>query len=161
VHERSTRRSRRQGCDHGPSVALADSLRTPTLNGFEGVTRSTQKVSSRPVSRFKRAGPCTGLLDVLETSLSGIFAVGDSLLDMTPCGRQQDFEDSKGEQLATVRLKTRVLEIPLHPKGTHVTARLPLSPNLDSGLGIEHDPCWGMVARVFLPTRPPVNTATH
>ena len=33
--------------------------------------------------------------------------------------------------------------------------------NLDSGLAIEHDPCWGMVARVFLPTRPSVNTAVH
>jgi hypothetical protein len=32
---------------------------------------------------------------------------------------------------------------------------------LDSGLAIEHDPCWGMVARVFLPTRPSVNTAVH
>src|SRR6266446_4306104 len=26
---------------------------------------------------------------------------------------------------------------------------------------IEHDPCWRMVARVFLPTRPSVNTAVH
>jgi|SRR5579859_2718973 len=33
--------------------------------------------------------------------------------------------------------------------------------DLDSGLKIEHDPCWRMVARVFLPTRPPVNTAVH
>src|ERR1700722_14683735 len=33
--------------------------------------------------------------------------------------------------------------------------------NLDSGLEIEPDPCWGMVARVFLPTRPSVNTAVH
>jgi hypothetical protein len=33
--------------------------------------------------------------------------------------------------------------------------------NLGSGLEIEHDPCWGMVARVFLPTRPSVNTAVH
>jgi hypothetical protein len=33
--------------------------------------------------------------------------------------------------------------------------------NLDSGLEIEQDPCWGMVARVFLPTRPSVNTAVH
>ena len=32
---------------------------------------------------------------------------------------------------------------------------------LDSGLEIEHDPCWRMVARVFLPTRPSVNTAVH
>jgi hypothetical protein len=33
--------------------------------------------------------------------------------------------------------------------------------NLDSGLEIEHDPCWRVVARVFLPTRPSVNTAVH
>src|ERR1700733_8007490 len=33
--------------------------------------------------------------------------------------------------------------------------------NLDSGLEIEHDPRWRMVARVFLPTRPSVNTAVH
>jgi hypothetical protein len=33
--------------------------------------------------------------------------------------------------------------------------------NLDSGLEIEHDPCWRMIARVFLPTRPSVNTAVH
>jgi hypothetical protein len=33
--------------------------------------------------------------------------------------------------------------------------------NLDSHLEIKHDPCWGMVARVFLPTRPSVNTAIH
>jgi hypothetical protein len=33
--------------------------------------------------------------------------------------------------------------------------------NLDSDLEIEHDPCWGMVARVFLPTRPSVNTAVY
>jgi hypothetical protein len=32
---------------------------------------------------------------------------------------------------------------------------------LDSGLEIEHDPCWGVVARVFLSTRPSVNTAVH
>jgi len=25
--------------------------------------------------------------------------------------------------------------------------------NLDSCLEIEHDPCWGMIARIFLPTR--------
>ena len=37
----------------------------------------------------------------------------------------------------------------------------PLGPNLDSGLEIKHDPCWGMVARVFLLTRPPVNTAAY
>jgi hypothetical protein len=34
-------------------------------------------------------------------------------------------------------------------------------PNLDSGLAIEHDPSWGMIACVFLPTRPSVNTAVH
>jgi hypothetical protein len=33
--------------------------------------------------------------------------------------------------------------------------------NLDSGLEVERDPCWGMVARVFLPTCPSVNTAVH
>jgi len=33
--------------------------------------------------------------------------------------------------------------------------------NLGSGLEIEHDPCWRVVARVFLPTRPSVNTAIH
>src|ERR1039457_3266661 len=33
--------------------------------------------------------------------------------------------------------------------------------NLNSGLEIKHDPCWGMVARVFLPTRPSVYTAVH
>jgi hypothetical protein len=33
--------------------------------------------------------------------------------------------------------------------------------NLDSGLEIKHDPCWGMVARVFLPTRPSVDAAVH
>jgi len=33
--------------------------------------------------------------------------------------------------------------------------------NLDSGLEIKHDPCWCVVARVFLPTRPSVNTAVH
>jgi len=27
--------------------------------------------------------------------------------------------------------------------------------NRDSGLEIKHDPCWGMVARVFLPTLNP------
>ncbi len=32
---------------------------------------------------------------------------------------------------------------------------------LDSGLEIKHDPCWGMVARVFLPARPSVNTAVR
>ena len=33
--------------------------------------------------------------------------------------------------------------------------------NLDSGLEIKHDPCWRVVACVFLPTRPSVNTAVH
>jgi len=33
--------------------------------------------------------------------------------------------------------------------------------NLDSGLEIEHDPGWRVVARFFLPTRPSVNTAVH
>ena len=33
--------------------------------------------------------------------------------------------------------------------------------NLGSGLEIEHDPRWRVVARVFLPTRPSVNTAVH
>ena len=33
--------------------------------------------------------------------------------------------------------------------------------NLDSGLEIEHDPCWGVVAGVFLPARPSVNTAVR
>src|SRR5277367_6532747 len=28
-------------------------------------------------------------------------------------------------------------------------------------LEIEHDPCWGVVARVFLSTRPSVNSAVH
>ena len=32
---------------------------------------------------------------------------------------------------------------------------------LDSGLEIKHDPCWRVVACVFLPTRPSVNTAVH
>lgn len=32
---------------------------------------------------------------------------------------------------------------------------------LESDLNIEHDPTWGMVARVFLTTRPSVNTAVH
>src|SRR5262249_8048277 len=32
---------------------------------------------------------------------------------------------------------------------------------LESRLKIEHDPCWGMVARVSLPTRPSVNTTVH
>jgi hypothetical protein len=32
---------------------------------------------------------------------------------------------------------------------------------LDSGLEIKHDPCWRVVARVFLPTRPSVNTAVQ
>ena len=36
-----------------------------------------------------------------------------------------------------------------------------LAEHLDSGLKIKHDPCWGVVARVFLPTRPSVNTAVH
>jgi len=31
----------------------------------------------------------------------------------------------------------------------------------DCVLEIDHDPCWSMVARVFLPTRPSVNTAVH
>jgi uncharacterized protein (DUF1810 family) len=31
----------------------------------------------------------------------------------------------------------------------------------NSGLEIEHDPGWRVVARVFLPTRPSVNTAVH
>ena len=33
--------------------------------------------------------------------------------------------------------------------------------NLDPGLEIEHDPCGGVVARVFLPTRPAIDTAVH
>ena len=33
--------------------------------------------------------------------------------------------------------------------------------NLDSGLEIEGDPGWGVVARVFLPARPSVNPAVH
>jgi hypothetical protein len=33
--------------------------------------------------------------------------------------------------------------------------------NLDSGLEIKQDPCWRVVARVFLPTRPSVYTAVH
>jgi hypothetical protein len=32
---------------------------------------------------------------------------------------------------------------------------------LESRLEIEHDPCWRVVARVFLPTGPSVNTAVH
>src|ERR1700684_2398041 len=30
-----------------------------------------------------------------------------------------------------------------------------------STLEIEHDPCWSMVARVFLPASPAINTAVH
>ena len=33
--------------------------------------------------------------------------------------------------------------------------------NLDSNLEIEHDPCWGMVAGVFLATRPSIDTAVY
>ena len=33
--------------------------------------------------------------------------------------------------------------------------------NLDSGLEIEHDPCWRVVACVLLPARPSVNAAVH
>ena len=33
--------------------------------------------------------------------------------------------------------------------------------NLDSGLEIKRDPCWRVVARVFLSTHPSVNTAVH
>jgi hypothetical protein len=62
------------------------------------------------------------------------------------------------------------------PQGERVVARLAERKNAvviaafflyvfpvaqDCALKIEHDPCWGMVARVFLPTRPSVNTDVH
>ena len=47
----------------------------------------------------------------------------------------------------------------LYAAGSGQTQKRWLEPRLF--LEIEHDPCWGMVARVFLPTRPSVNTAVH
>ena len=55
----------------------------------------------------------------------------------------------------------------LHVKRLIITNPLDLSitsvwpTNLTVCPEIEHDPCWGMVARVFLPTRTSVNTAVH
>jgi hypothetical protein len=38
---------------------------------------------------------------------------------------------------------------------------VPSDSDLAAKLEIKHDPCWRVVARVFLPTRPAVNTPVH
>ena len=52
--------------------------------------------------------------------------------------------------------------ISLRTKGTGRAERLTQrTEKLESRLEIEHDPCWRVVARVFLPTCPSINTAVH